>query len=215
MKISKILLLLVLIFFTFSRSKGQDNLLSAVDLSDLKNMMAGEFSTEKLAKADTSYLHIVLCMKPIWQQKNDGYWLYVEQSVFPNLEKPYRQRVYHLSLAKDRQSIVSRVYEIQNQQRFTGGCHNAELLEEMTPDDLTDRPGCELYLTKTKDNVFKGSTPKNKCLSSWRGASYVTSDAMIDHEKVITWDRGWNDKHEQVWGPQKQGYIFDKVSAYH
>ncbi len=213
MKFSKIFLLLVFLFFTLYKSMAQNNKLSSDDLSDLKSMMTGAFSSEKLAQKDTAYFHIILCMKPVWQHKDDGYWLYVEQSVYSNAENPYRQRVYHLSLSEDRKSIVSRVYEIKDPQRFTGGCHDSDLLQKISDEDLTDRPGCELYLTKTNDDVYEGSTPENTCFSSWRGASYVTSDAWIDAEKVITWDRGWNENHEQVWGPEDGGYIFDKLTS--
>ena len=29
--------------------------------------------------------------------------------------------------------------------------------------------------------------------------------------KLVSWDRGWNAEHEQVWGSEKGGYIFDKI----
>jgi hypothetical protein len=29
-------------------------------------------------------------------------------------------------------------------------------------------------------------------------------------DRLISWDRGWNDKGQQVWGAEKGGYIFVK-----
>jgi hypothetical protein len=48
-----------------------------------------------------------------------------------------------------------------------------------------------LYLTRTIDLTFADLTPKGKCLSSWRGASWVSSDVTITTEGLTSWDRGW------------------------
>ena len=51
------------------------------DLETLRNRMTGEFSSEQQAKDDSSYFHIILQMTPIWPNRKDGYWLYVEQAM--------------------------------------------------------------------------------------------------------------------------------------
>jgi hypothetical protein len=43
-----------------------------------------------------------------------------------------------------------------------------------------------------------------------KGASYATSEVVIYSDKLISWDRGWNDEGKQVWGAQKGGYVFLK-----
>jgi len=70
---------------------------SGADLVKLAGFMAGSFSSSEQAAADTSYFDIRLRMAPIWSERKDGFWLYVEQAVATHEEKPYRQRVYHLT----------------------------------------------------------------------------------------------------------------------
>jgi hypothetical protein len=33
---------------------------------------------------------------------------------------------------------------------------------------------------------------------------------MIDRDKMITWDRGFDENSNQVWGATKGGYVFKK-----
>ncbi len=64
------------------------------DLSLLVSYMQGSFSSEEQSKSDTNFFDIRLQMKPMWQERSDAIWIYVEQAVSSKLEKPYRQRVY-------------------------------------------------------------------------------------------------------------------------
>ncbi len=66
------------------------------DLERLATFMAGDFSSEAQAKADTEYRDIRLAMARIWTDRADGPWLYVEQAMASALDNPYRQRVYRL-----------------------------------------------------------------------------------------------------------------------
>ena len=80
----------------------------------------------------------------------------------------------------------------------------------MTPDSLILRSGCEVILYRADDGYFKGGTIDKNCSSDLRGASYATSEVMIDKDKMITWDRGFDESGNQVWGATKGGYIFKK-----
>ena len=187
----------------------QSQPLTQKDLKKLALTMAGEYSSEAQAKLDTSYFHIKLRMKPIWKNRNDGYWLYVEQSVASMQSKPYRQRVYHLYLNGDT-TIVSKVYEIKNPLKYTRGWEDASKLAGLVPDSLVDRQGCAIYLHLKTKGVFSGSTPGKECLSSLRGSTYATSEVTVYPDKLVSWDRGWDKEGKQVWGAEKGGYIFIK-----
>lgn len=65
-------------------------------LDRLASAMAGSFSSEAKAAADHDYRDIRLHMVPIWRDRANERWLYVEQAVGSALDKPYRQRVYRL-----------------------------------------------------------------------------------------------------------------------
>lgn len=180
------------------------------DVKKLASIMAGEFSSEAQAKADSAYFHIRLAMKPIWKKKKDGYWLYVEQAVAESAAAPYRQRVYHL-YQQDDTTIVSKVYEIKDPARYAGGWKDAAKLATLTSEELIDRQGCSIYLRKNADGTFQGATPEKECLSSLRGAKYATSEVVISPDQLLSWDRGWDANDKQVWGAVKGGYVFRKL----
>ena len=71
------------------------------DLETLVEWMTGSFSSEAQAAADPDYFDIRLQMVPIWPDRADGAWLYVEQAAASSLDQPYRQRVYRLSAEAD------------------------------------------------------------------------------------------------------------------
>ncbi|HOZ78361.1 MAG TPA: chromophore lyase CpcT/CpeT [Ferruginibacter sp.] len=179
------------------------------DLLELKARMEGTFTSELQAKSDSDYYNIHLHMSAIWERSEDGYWLYVEQAIASALNKPYRQRIYHL-YRQDDITLVSKVYEMNAPMRFAGAYANPELLTGLTKDSLIDRQGCAIYLRKDKSGNFSGSTPGKECLSSLRGAAYATSEVVIHEDKLVSWDRGWDKDDKQVWGAEKGGYQFIK-----
>ncbi len=204
----KLIYLLVLLMIGIT-SFSQPQYLTSKDLPELAKMMSGQFSSEKQAMTDSSYIHIALSMTPVMQASTDGYWLYVEQAVASAADKPYRQRVYHL-YQQDDTTIVSKVYELKNPMQYTGGQTDPAKLAVITQDSLVDRQGCNIYLHKTGKKTYSGSTPGKECLSSLRGATYATSEVVITPKKMVSWDRGWNREDKQVWGAEKGGYIFIK-----
>jgi len=179
------------------------------DLKRVASMMEGRFSSEAQSLTDPEILHISLRMVKIWSERTDGIWLYVEQALASAEDKPYRQRIYHVYL-QDEYTIVSKVYELSNPQQFAGAWRNTSKINDLDISSLIDRQGCSIYLRKERRNKFSGSTPGKECLSVLRGASYATSEVVITPRRLISWDRGWNDRDEQVWGSVGSGYIFDK-----
>ena len=193
--------------FTFSQAKK----IKEKDVKKLFKIMAGEFSSEEQSKSDTDYFHIKLRMKPIWTESTDGYWLYVEQAIATAELKPYRQRVYHIYLQDDT-TVVSKVYELKTPKIYAGGWKNVSILQPLTKDSLLDRQCCSIYLHKIGKN-YTGATPGKECLSTLRGAAYATSEVIIYKDKLISWDRGWNNENKQMWGAEKGGYIFIRLKS--
>jgi hypothetical protein len=172
--------------------------------------MAGSYSSEKQHLKDTAnYFDIRLKIIPIWKDRTDGYWFYVEQAMNGYLDKPYRQRVYHLMQKEN--TFESVVLNLKDPLRFTG---KPELVEKLTIDSLTEKEGCSVLLTKKRKNLFEGGTVGKNCPSDRRGATYATSEVTITKKLLHSWDRGYNEKDEQVWGAEKGGYDFDKLKQY-
>ncbi len=181
------------------------------ELEQLGNYMSGYYSSEQQHKTDTiNYFDIRLHIIPIWKKRTDGIWFYVEQAVEGSNNKPYRQRVYHVT-EKEKGVFESAVFIFSNPLRFTG---NTPLFEKtLTPDSLKLREGCSVILHR-KNKMYEGGTEGVSCASERKGAAYATADVTITEKELHSWDRGFNDKGEQVWGATKGGYIFIKIKPY-
>ena len=177
-------------------------------LAALREAMTGTFDSSAQAAADSSYYDISLRMFPIWQDRA-GTWLYVEQAVSDTPDRPYRQRVYELrELGDDR--FASVVYSLNNQDDAVGKWASPDWFDQFSTDMLEERAGCTVFLTQLGRGRYAGSTEANNCQSSLRGASYATSEVVISKDKIGSWDRGWNEAEEQVWGATEGGYIFER-----
>lgn len=179
----------------------------SAELRELAQFMMGSYSsTEQHLKDTANFYDIRLQILPIWKDHKDGYWFYVEQAVASYIDKPYRQRVYHLT-ETSKGTFQSTIYTFNDPLRFT---NHPELLEKtLTVDSLKEREGCEVIMHKDGKN-YKGSTQGNKCPSERKGAAYATAEVTITPSTLESWDRGYNDQGVQVWGAEKGGYVFVK-----
>ena len=172
----------------------------------LATMMTGSFSSAAQAEADTTYFDIRLEMVPIWADRTDGPWLYVEQAAASALDEPYRQRVYQLRT--DGVGVRSIVYELPDPMRFAGDWADPNPLVSLSPDSLLLREGCAVYLEPQSDGTWSGSTAPRACKSVLRGASYATSSVTVHPDRIESWDQGFDSTGVQVWGATEGGYVF-------
>ncbi len=177
-------------------------------LNSLYQLMQGSFSSEAQAKTDSTYYNISLHMYPIWENSADKY-LYVEQAIFTMQDKPYRQRIYKLIQNEDG-TFSSVVYKLKDEKNFIGKWNTPAFFDSYTSDILEEREGCAVILSYLGNQVFEGETSGDACKSTLRGASYATSKVHVEPNKIISWDQGFNDADEQVWGATKAGYEFIK-----
>jgi hypothetical protein len=170
--------------------------------------MTGSFSSAEQAAADPDFYDIRLEMVPIWTDRQDATWLYVEQAAAAQLDRPYRQRVYRLSEQQD-QTFRSAVYELPGDPlMYAGAFREPARLNDLDPADLKIREGCAVILQRESAQSFVGSTVGRQCTSTLRGASHATSTVTVTATGIESWDRGFADSGEQVWGAEKGPYIF-------
>ncbi|MEM9984465.1 MAG: chromophore lyase CpcT/CpeT [Bacteroidota bacterium] len=177
------------------------------DLDELMELMTGSFNSAQQARKDTSYFDITLHMYPIWEDK--GKWLYVEQSLSSRQDKPYRQRIYHLEqVAKGKFRSV--VYTLPDPESYVGAWQEPQLFAALNPLELSLRGGCDVYLEKKGRQKYEGSTRGENCSSELAGASYASSEVSISAGLIQSWDRGFDDLGNQVWGAIEGAYRFKR-----
>ncbi len=178
------------------------------ELKELFGLMQGSFNSEIQAEVDSTYFNISLHMYPIWEDK--GNFLYVEQALNTRQDSPYRQRIYEVTQLND-SVFSSAIYTIEHDSLWIGKWKTPKAFDSLTMDKVSKKEGCEVLLKRLKPNYFKGKTGDRTCKSVLYGASYATSEVEILEDKIISWDRGFNDKGEHIWGAEKGGYIFNKI----
>lgn len=178
--------------------------------AELARSMTGCFSSAAQAAADPEYFEVRLVMVPIWRERDDGPWLYIEQAVASALDQPYRQRVYHL--VEEEGGVRSEVFELPGDALdFAGAWRAVADFDSLAPADLSERTGCAVHLVETQPGYWAGSTLDDHCLSDFRGATYATSEIVLTPDSIESWDRGFDAVGEQVWGAVKGGYVFDRI----
>ncbi len=204
--VKPIALILSLCFIVACQHQTQVN---ESKLADLWALMSGEFDSLEQSKTNENYYHISLKMKPIWHDRLDGKWIYVEQAVGDRLDQPYRQRIYHLTQISDNR-FSSAVYELPDAQAVVGAYENPGLLAGLSPTDLIIRTGCAVILKQVAPQKYSGTTQEKSCLSQLRGASYATSEVIITAAGISSWDQGFDANDQQVWGATEGPYFFDR-----
>lgn len=181
------------------------------DVEQVASMMVGSFSSEGQAAESREYVDVRIECSRLWDDRQDGIWLYIEQATAGAISKPYRQRVYRF-FVQPNGIVVVEVYELPGEPlRFAGAWRRPELLEKVSPKSLILKDGCQMALRKISDIEWRGGTVGNACLTDLRGATYATSEMIIAPEGLRIWDRGFDKDGKQVWGPAKAGYEFVRV----
>lgn len=197
-------ILLITLLFLSNYSFGQ---MKNKNLKDYTKRITGIFSTLEQHKEDSTFDDVRVYTKLIRKDMNGIYWVYTEQGETKNY-KPYRQRVYQLAIVDG--LIKQRIYYIKNQEKFS--YFNPKSIKQITLADIYLKQGCDLDIQWIGDGVYGGKTNDKNCIATFRGSSYTTTDFMVYEDEIHSWERGWNNIDEQVWGSRKGHYFYKKIS---
>lgn len=181
-------------------------------VKDLAAWLPGNYSTAAQAAADSTYFDVRLHIVPIWTDRTDGPWMYVEQAMADSQDVPYRQRIYRLiTLPNNRAESV--IYELPGAPlAWAGAWRNPERFNSLDPGIIAVRPGCSVILAYQGPQQITGATNGADCGSALRGATYATTDVTVTATELNSWDRGYDATGEQKWGAVKGAYRFIKES---
>lgn len=180
-------------------------------LERLADCMTGTFTTADQARGDVNFRDLTLHLAPIWPDRTDGPWLYVEQALSDAPTHPYRQLVYRLSAHPDG-SLGYQIFDVPDLIALTGAWREPDRFKQFTPDNLIPREGCSVVLHVQSDGSFAGGTVGDGCTSSTLpGVTHMTSLVTVAPQKTVTWDRGYNANGAQVSGSIHGGYSFKRV----
>lgn len=184
-----------------------------VEVDTLAAWMTGSFSNAaQVAGGTGQHDDVRLRCAPIWTDRADGRWSYVERATAADPARPYWQRIVCVH-ARGAQLVLDSYLLPGDTQRFAGAWRDARLLDDVAPASLTLRDGCGVHFTRAADGAFLGSTLDRECPSDLNGATWLSSTWTVTAQTITSWDRGFDDAGKQVWGATSGPYVFVREVA--
>jgi hypothetical protein len=186
------------------------------DVVRAANWLVGSFDNHAQAAADraadTPYQHEAAIMigRPVESPVvfRDAFYVYVE-SRREGEPRPYWQRVYRFK--KSGGQVRIEIFKIDGQVLGPLAV-DAQMLGNLHPVDLKKEEGCDVLL-EARGEEYVGSTTPRTCRSEYKGSAYVFSTLSITKDRVVTLDRGYDEKGVQTFGPTDgRGFEFLRVS---
>ncbi|MGZ6139340.1 MAG: chromophore lyase CpcT/CpeT [Myxococcaceae bacterium] len=169
-------------------------------------LLTGRFDSADQARSSPGFTAIQVVACPADVPALGPRVLYVEQTRMENPDAPERQRVLLLDPGEPVESVaISRVFELAVPGSSVGACGLA-VRPRFTRDELVERVGCAMAL-RSDATVWRGSTSGRGCPSTRGGATYVTSEVVLDTLGYRSWDRGFDASGTQRWG-ESGPYMF-------
>lgn len=142
-------------------------------------------------------------------KSNKPIFLYQEQALSNELNKPYRQRFLEISSVNNGRTVRSQSYKPANPESLINFCNRSTRERTVKLSDL-GKPVCNVYLTRSGENYI-GITPTQGCPANFRGAVRITNTIVLSKTGMNTWDRGFDANGKQVWGAKAESYEFRKI----
>ena len=162
-------------------------------------------SVQPQDNAPTIQVQMTTCQVDV-PQKTDSVILYQEQGIVGKLDRPYRQRFLEIKSDRTNNLVYSYSYKPSNLENWSNFCNRFPEPRTVSKENLG-----ELVCTVTLKpflNVYLGTTPPEGCQAEVRGAVRITNRIILHQEGMDTWDRGFDESGEQVWGAENEAYQF-------
>ncbi|XP_058092895.1 chromophore lyase CRL, chloroplastic isoform X2 [Magnolia sinica] len=164
-----------------------------------ESLCGEKFSREQARRDPVNYFNLRMLTCPATEMVDGSRVLYFEQAFWRTPQKPFRQlSSYAIRDAEEYKNFCDRPKDQRPQPDEVIG----DIAEHLITIHLSR---CE----RGKRCLYEGSTPSGGFPNSWSGAAYCTSDlALLKHNEIHTWDRGYDDEGNQVWGVKGGPYEF-------
>ena len=149
-------------------------------------------------------IRMTTCSVTVPDGDPESIYLYQEQALAEQTERPYRQRFLEIRLSQNGRRVESRTFKPANPAPWTGLCQQSE-------PSTAGRPlGPEVCVVSLRPSAlgYVGSTPAAGCPVNLRGAVRLTNTVVLHQDGMDTWDRGFSAEGFQVWGAYAEPYQY-------
>lgn len=180
---------------------------------EVAGWLGGTFDTKDQAAIDAEVpsLRLVIVAVPKSRLSFGAPVLYREEAKPNRLERPVRQGF--IRLEEDASGgIVVRFFELKDGAAAAGKWRTPADLALFGRNDIRERTACAITLSRKGDH-YEGTSAGSGCAPSLLGANRASSEIRVWPDRLETWDRGFDGRGEQVWGPRKGPYRWTKRTA--
>ncbi|KAH8492730.1 hypothetical protein POPTR_012G109800v4 [Populus trichocarpa] len=186
-----------------------------------QSLTGEKFSKEQASRDPDNYFNIRMLTCPAAEMVDGSKVLYFEQAFWRTPQKPFRQRFYMVKPCPKELKCDVEVgsYAIRDAEEYKNFCDRSKdqrpLPEEVIGDIAEHLTTIHLKrCDRGKRCLYEGSNPPGGFPNSWNGATYCTSElAILKNNEIHTWDRGYDDGGNQVWGVKEGPYEFKPAPA--
>ncbi|KAL0354913.1 UNVERIFIED_CONTAM: Chromophore lyase CRL, chloroplastic [Sesamum radiatum] len=184
--------------------------------------LAGEkFSREQASRDPENYFNLRWLSCPAAEMVDGSRVLYFEQAFWRTPHKPFRQRFFMVKpCSKEMKCDVElSTYAIRDSEEYRNFCDRSKDQRPQPEEVIGDIAEhlTTIYLKRCdrgKRCLYEGSTPPDGYPNTWNGASYCTSElTVLKNSEIHTWDRGYDNDGNQVWGVKGGAYEFKPAPA--
>lgn len=179
------------------------------DLNMFMEQIPGSYTSLEQATSDSNYLDLHLKVKEIWKTNDSSRWLFLQTSFSYDTLYPYKHQLFHLYPIALKLVVID-VYQITEKESLIRTVDSNLSFDTTFLSYVKKKNNCELYLNKV-NAAFAAYSKSDRCPDNNRGASYSNRDIEFEGDEFYIWERGYNAKEEQVWGPLNGGYLFKRI----
>ncbi|KAL6584998.1 hypothetical protein OROMI_004287 [Orobanche minor] len=179
--------------------------------------LAGEkFSRDQASRDPDNYFNLRWIACPAAEMVDGSRVLYFEQAFWRTPSRPFRQRFFMVKpcLKEMKCDVELSTYAIRDSEEYRNFCDRSKDQRPQPEEVIGDIAEhlTNIYLKRCdrgKRCLYEGSTPPHGFPNTWNGASYCTLElTVLKNSEIHTWDRGYDENGNQVWGGKDGPYEF-------
>lgn len=131
---------------------------------------------------------------------------FVKQYKDGDYENVYRQRLYKITIDKPENAVRLAVYRFKDEAEYRNADQNPALLTDITPEQLKNLPGCDVFWTY-RDDHFVGEIKPNACFyysDRLQKNIYITDTLKLTDSEIWIADRAYDAAGNKIFGRDEQ-----------
>lgn len=141
-------------------------------------------------------IDLALEVLPIWQERPDGEWLYLESRIIDSNDKPFHQRIVHLVETINGNMRLYN-YSIPRASDFAGAYYSPEILSSLTLSQLSLNSSCEFNVKLNKSRNFIAKAEEERCQRGDSDMLFMSTFFTISESYISFLDRDMFDEPVQ------------------